>query len=227
MVLPLALAHDDVYYYLLSLLIYATLLCLTHHWVQTALSAVRWFILGDNFVLRLDVVGDATMMIDTFHCVFAAPPPSARLIWDPGVAHASHASDLSRRLWDPGVRSTVCLPVAPFRRQPNESKGEGRQRDDNDRDSFLPWSMTMAIVSRRSVFHFNGQWCCSRWLGMVSRAPEAPNAYRVDRIELSLLALPMTPHAETRLTPSLATYNPNLLFHYSHPVLSCPTVPNI
>jgi len=222
MVPPSALAHDDVCCHFLSLLICATL-----HWVQTALSAVRWFILGDDLALRLDVVGDATMTIDTFHCVFAAPPPSARLIWDSGVARASHASGPSRRLWDPGVRSTACLTVAPFRCQPNEPKGEGRQRDDNDRDPFLPWSMTMAIVSPQSVFNFNGQWRCSRWPGAFSRAPEAPNTCRVDRIELNLLALPSTPHAEAMSMPSLATHNPNLLFHCSHPVSSRPTVPNI
>jgi len=71
MVLPLALAQDDVYYYFLLLLLYATLPCFNHHWVQTALFAFAPTVL--YFALTFPAHNVDTMS------------PLSRHLWDPGI----------------------------------------------------------------------------------------------------------------------------------------------
>ena len=161
-----------------------------------------------------------------------------RRLWDPGIRSTSAESRLStsnhidrstapstqlRRQWDPGIakdgidhsfhlptsHSNVVVIDRPF--------------------NFLPRSHSnVVVVTMVRTNRLMRQVPCMLSPVELLRSMELPadaqldpmsELDRVDRIELNLRALPTTPHAEAMLTPSLATYNPNLLFHYSHPVL--------
>jgi len=133
MVLPLALAQDDVCYCFLLLLLYATLPCFNRHWVQTALSAISLFDVYNRFAVNSVT---AVTMAHVMTTVRALSPSlwlhvhRHRRVWDPGkkfcvdsqdsVTMASTmASLVSLRLSiaiqaDCSVRNATCLLLLQF-----------------------------------------------------------------------------------------------------------------
>jgi len=141
---------------------------------------------------------------------------------------------MMRRQWDPGTLT----PLTRLTRQWDP----GIAKDEIDRSFCLPTSHSSGVVVNRSFHlptsHSNGvvvdrSFClpmshsnvvvvdCSFCLPTSHSNVVVVTMVQTNQsVELNLRALPATPHAEAMLTPSLATCNPNLLFHCSHPVSS-------
>jgi len=138
-----------------------------------------------------------------------------RLIWDPGIINEPVLSSSSpidfdvrheskRRVWDPGI-ALITTVLTACRVNVNTTPYI-------DRNPFLPWSMTMAMVSTTDTTDANNNTSLYGHDGVFRKG--------VCRFPLPLR--PTRPMARP-LMPAPAT---TPLFHYSHPVLSRPTVPN-
>jgi len=201
MVLPFALAHDDSGGYLILLFLLFPLSYSQPHSVHFSEATLRWFGLGD--ASRATAV-----MVDDF-----------ALRHDVAVAVDTMESPLSRRLWDPGIR-----PPAPLH----------------------PSIGSMSPIDPQ-VQHLQGVFDRTDIIGLIK--PFAPTVlHSRHAASLKMPTMPtVTTHPTARLRRqwdpgivSMATCCRNVLtwtvnvvvvmvnrFHYRHPVLSRPTVPNI
>jgi len=207
MVLPFAHPHDGRSYLFISLSIYATLCSLYLHHVQSAEATIRWVALRDDFA-------DFALLTTMAFIEFALPAGNsvvtmARLIWDPGIALVTHAIGLISPI-------SLELPVSVFRWLNLRAWDPGS--DGIDRSFFLPTRhsnvgvVTMVQTNR-------------------SMRPWLPSASHLNRSS-SCCCLPMPWMNINNNTVSCVEFHPGIapsvsVFHYCHPVLSRPTVPNI
>ena len=198
MVLPLALAHHDVYYYFLLLLIYTTLPCFTRHWVQTALSTIRWIGLFKPFAPKVLYLRRCAMMTVT----------TARFIWDPG---GITIDGIDRPLVP--LPSICSMSPIDLTRTPTVKTASTMLTDFLLLGAWLLLS-TMLLSTIQAPCHWDSAFRDDRrvWEPGIHRDP--------------FLSRPTRPMVSMfqHCHPGLATAS---LFHYSHPVLSRPTVPNI
>jgi len=156
--------------------------------------------------------------------VQSADPACAKMVTVHDFALASLLDDtrespLSRRLWDPGIRSTECRvdPTArrqwdpgtwyrsPFAFGPSAHASIGFGLHD-----VVLTMMTVTMPSRR-------QWDP----GIAKDGIDRSFYFELPTSHPNVVVVTMARTKETTLTPSAS------IFHYCHPVLSRPTVPNI
>jgi len=149
------------------------------------------------------------------------------------------ANQRRRRQWDPGIPKHIYATSCPSYRQHIQSSmataswidcSIDRSSDvvgfDDVDNTTMPRLWDSATLSLFDVYdHFALTAATVRHLSITSTTtiemPLAPVGFQVHQRPASCFLLPLTPSALATVK-SLAC-----LFHYSHPVLSRPTVPNI
>jgi len=201
MVLPFALAHDDCYYYFIVFFLCAALSCFTPQCGKVVLSMSGWIVPCHLFLASML----ATMAMET--------TAQLRRQWDPCIFAPMVLYFLltsPRHVWEPGILlASMALPLtttSPRHRPPallHASIGSMR--------SLKPLSLSPTMIGSSSSRPTPTQpIALFIATDMRPRPPTARNARIVSGY------YPTTNH-------SFATS----IFHYCHPVLSRPTVPNI
>jgi len=237
--LPFALALA-VGSYLFILSVYTTLPCLHLHHVQGAPSTATWIDLSNRIASTVTNVGAAvcrttmasmrvaiaTMVMDvTLVTWLTCPLPqsqSKQRVWDPGIALMTTV----RLTWDPLITTattdTSCCAWAPTMSHPID-----KDRCVATRFSRAPEANSSTPVNRKTQPHprLQRQWDPGIDRFFYFDLPTShPNVVVVTMVRTNRL-VPSSAHRDPTtvlpLTPSVS------IFHYCHPVLSRPTVPNI
>jgi len=198
MVIPFALAVGG-YSLILFLSIYATS-CSLYQCVESAAPSRATTVMIDDFALRRDVAVDDVDAVDTMESL------------------------LSRRLWDPGIRLNVNTMTTTM-----EACNESNPVDRIDRP---PIDLTPASTMSTDFLLLSAWLLLSTMLmspidndnrtsvTVACHRDGAASFYR------SVPTVTMASAMSTVAT-AYASVGWQSLFHYSHPVLSRPTVPNI
>ena len=199
--MPFALAVGG-YLLILFLSIYATSCPLYH--VQGAPAKAAWSAATSPLTAGNSTFSAsaslACAMIGPLTMVFQDESSASRLLWDPGIW-----PNTSRRLWDPGhVNTTMAI---------------ASRRGSQLAPVFDPMPTMLPQVDQLSSW-----WCrprLNRLCGVFSSTTHPfllrpmPTTTSMDKASVEPVHMFLAPPATTSL------------FHYSHPVLSQPTVPNI